>query len=116
MPFYCFTQNNSGGRWRGPHYVIIEATSAREANNLAEDKASIYFDGVSTDRDCSCCGSRWYRVYDNAADPEPMIYDKPLLEYRPGIVWTEGGDPVEVYYLNGKVENYRINKGSVEAV
>jgi hypothetical protein len=54
--FYTFRQNNSGGRFYGPVYVIIEARNTNEANSLAQSKADVYFDGRG---DCSCCGRRW---------------------------------------------------------
>lgn len=80
MPFYEFCQNNSGGffvcddeRGIGP-LVWIEAASANEANDRAES-IGIYFDGVSDNRDCSCCGDRWYPViYYDAETEVPKPY------------------------------------------
>lgn len=71
---YYFRQNNSGGRY---HYdsqvtekIFIEAASSDEANKIAES-IGIYFDGVSSDNDCSCCGDRWSRAsYDDTIDDE----------------------------------------------
>ena len=40
--------------------VVVQATSLKEANRIAEDRAGIYFDGVGKGYDCSCCGDRWY--------------------------------------------------------
>jgi hypothetical protein len=59
--FYCFRQNNSGGQFIGDVVINIEADSAEEANEIALDNG-IYFDGVEEDKDCECCGDRWYRV------------------------------------------------------
>jgi hypothetical protein len=63
--WYEFHQNNSGGSFYidgykgiGPN-VWIEADSEEAANDIAEG-IGIYFDGVEKERDCSCCGDRWY--------------------------------------------------------
>ena len=64
--FYHFRQNNSGGTFdvdpkRGIDVnVIIEADNYHEANSRAEN-IGLYFDGQG---DCSCCGDRWYEMYD----------------------------------------------------
>lgn len=60
--FYLFRQNNSGGSFGPPAaYVFVEASSAEEANDIAERDLDIYFDGVGSGRDCDCCGDSWYR-------------------------------------------------------
>jgi hypothetical protein len=69
--FYKFHQNNSGGKFVVNEYlaewVYIQAKSADEANEIAEDKG-IYFDGVSSGRDCPCCGDRWWPVDEDETD------------------------------------------------
>lgn len=63
--FYTFRQNNSGGSWHTPAItVIVEANTAREANERAET-AGVYFNGVMSGQDCECCGSRWWEQYDD---------------------------------------------------
>lgn len=58
--FYRFHQNNSGGDFLAPAIdVWVEASSADEANRIAQDNG-IYFDGIDSDTDCWCCGDRWY--------------------------------------------------------
>jgi hypothetical protein len=76
MKFYTFRQNNSGGFFIGPKYVIVRANSVEEANEKAEQYAEVYFDGVRDGKDCHCCGNRWYRAseYDGGTD-EPQVYD-----------------------------------------
>lgn len=73
--FYHFTQNNSGGSYdidaNVNKLVIIEAGSADEANQIAK-AIGIYFDGVVTGRDCSCCGSRWYPVSEYDAQDQTL--------------------------------------------
>jgi hypothetical protein len=78
MPWFVFHQNNSGGFWDGPRTVAIEAHTASHANGRAEDEAGIYFHGVSSGRDCQCCGSRWYPCDDSDAEPLPTHYGTPL--------------------------------------
>lgn len=71
--WYKFYQNNSGGsfdinheRGIGPN-VWIEALDADDANRRAE-QIGIYFDGVSSGCDCSCCGDRWYHVRESCGE------------------------------------------------
>jgi hypothetical protein len=85
--FYTYRQNNSGGFFRGPTTVIVEADSAAEANDIAENSEHVYFDGCATDdegndigRDCSCCGDRWSRAYEGDGTDTPQIYGEPAVE------------------------------------
>ena len=79
MAFYTFSQNNSGGVFVGPEYVIIEANSADDANMIAMDH-DIYFDGCHKGLDCHCCGDRWHEVYEHDATEKPEIYGKDPAE------------------------------------
>lgn len=85
MSFYTFLQNNPGGRFIGFETVIIQASSARDANNVAPEYG-IYFDGVRSRRDCSCCGDRWVRVTEMDANPMPSVFDCPADENDPKIL------------------------------
>ena len=79
--FYTFRQNNSGGYWVGPVYVCVEAGSLSEAEHRAVESGVVYFDGVSSGRDCDCCGDRWSRTYEWHEDDltaSPTVYGKPL--------------------------------------
>ena len=64
MPFYEFSQNNSGGTFTVDDdlcgRLIIEADSPEDAISKAED-LGCYWDGVAKGIDCPCCGDRWYR-------------------------------------------------------
>jgi hypothetical protein len=86
MPFYYFNQNNSGGRFTEDpkqglaHHVIIEADSAKEANDRAE-AAGLYFDGIAKGHDCDCCGDRWSPV-GGAGDASPMVYGEKVLDWQ----------------------------------
>jgi hypothetical protein len=70
--FYNYRQNNSGGYWIGPKNVIVEADSSEEADEIAQQNG-VYFDGISSGNDCSCCGDRWSRAWDDG-DEKPEIY------------------------------------------
>jgi hypothetical protein len=78
--FYTYSQNNSGGSFDQneniAEYVIIEATSAADADRRAEE-VGIYFNGCATGSDCSCCGDRWNEAY-GEGDTSPSIYGSPV--------------------------------------
>lgn len=61
--YYEFDQNNTGGSFTSDdvlcHRLIIEADTAEEANDKAE-QLGCYWDGVYDGMDCNCCGDRWY--------------------------------------------------------
>ena len=106
--FYHFDQNNSGGCVhiddRVCKHVIIEARYATEANDRAEG-LGIYFDGVENDRDCTCCGDRWYPAW-GQGDDEPQIYGHHPATYaeqyvEPGEVFCR------VFYLDGHIAEFR---------
>jgi hypothetical protein len=106
--FYTFIQNNSGGTWRinkdVSKFVIIEADSVDDANDLAEEKAKIYFDGCAAGIDCDCCGDRWYPVREYDAAETPMIYDQAAEHYSPGYGWGGERDQwhyCHIYYRDG---------------
>lgn len=103
LKFFKFNQNNSGGRFHiddengiGPD-VWIEAHSADEANSIAESMG-IYFDGIDDGRDCSCCGDRWYRVWNESGRDTPTIDSK--YDFR----WH---DTVYIHRLDGSLERKR---------
>lgn len=101
--FFTFSQNNSGGAFEGFQFVIIEADSANEANNLAESH-DIYFDGVSKGMDCSCCGDRWARKwFDDEGKEMPEIYGEPP---EVSAVDPDNWYPVTyaIYYKDGRVD------------
>ena len=108
MAFYTFGQNNPGGSFIVDdtvcHFVIIEADTAGEANDLAEYKG-IYFNGCDDDIDCPCCGDRWYTVGKYDETDEPLIYSEKPENYSD--MFTErGGVYCRVYYQNGDVKEF----------
>lgn len=86
MMYYTFNQNNSGGFWKGPQYVIVKANSADEANEKAES-FGLYFDGVRQEVDCECCGDRWCEVWEDDGTEEPTIFGSTdIAEYNYEII------------------------------
>jgi hypothetical protein len=76
--FFTYRQNNSGGRFIGAKYVIVEAESAKEADEIAEEN-DVYFDGVSDGYDCGCCGDRWSRQWEDGTE-KPEICGEEAIE------------------------------------
>lgn len=132
MGFYEYRQNNSGGSWdfergRLTVLVIVEASNPSEADQRAQ-KLGIYFDGSRNNRDCSCCGDRWYPASEFSRPTEvPQWCGKPLTEHPwreerswggESEKWMKTGQPeIYVHYLDGHVEehwtdgpNYRQNQ------
>ncbi|MNC02772.1 hypothetical protein D3C81_691840 [compost metagenome] len=76
VQFYEYCQNNSGGSFtvdkKVCHRLFIEASSANEANLIAES-LGCYWNGCSEGRDCDCCGDRWS---DNWSDDNYVKVDK----------------------------------------
>lgn len=85
MPYFTFSQNNSGGSFvlndAVSEWVIIWGRDYRDANRRAED-IGIYFDGVDRGMDCDCCGDRWsaQSSYDKG-DDEPSIYGESVEKF-----------------------------------
>lgn len=97
MKFWTYYQNNSGGcnvvNDRVAKFVFIEAESAEDADNRAEE-IGIYFNGCETGRDCDCCGDRWDRAYEQtatAADALRSVYDWCLDQDPAAHVYTADG-------------------------
>lgn len=82
--FYTFHQNNSGGYFTGPHYIIIEASDHHEANKIAT-LHDVYFDGVTDGIDCECCGDRWHEVNEYSGKEQPEIYGSPAEKYSDNV-------------------------------
>lgn len=59
MNFYLFSQNSSGGSYKGPHFVIVKSRDLNDAVYYAKKYCGIYFNGVENGLDCECCGDRW---------------------------------------------------------
>lgn len=83
MPFYCFDQNNTGGRFVRTdaldHDVIIEAADKDAAVKKAL-AIGIYFDGCADGQDCPCCGDRWSEPWSDDGDDAPEIYGKVVTD------------------------------------
>ena len=102
--FYVYVQNNTGGEFDAtmPRYLIIEAETAGDANQRAED-AGVYFNGVDAGVDCGCCGDRWDRAWEWDGTNQPCLYGEPVLEKMAdanGYFYTS--DTVRIVYANGR--------------
>jgi hypothetical protein len=76
MNFYTYDQNNSFGRFEGPPYIIVRASSFKEANEKAVEQAGVYFDGCESGIDCRCCGDRWSEPWTYSKSPK--LYGKEI--------------------------------------
>jgi hypothetical protein len=122
MSFYHFHQNNSGGSF---HYdyergiscnVIVEADSVDDANERGK-RLGMYFDGVESGRDCSCCGDRWYPLWNygkeeaGAATPEHYGEPAALVE---GYGWSDVEDwEGFIHFKSGLKVGYAHGNGTV---
>lgn len=108
---YAFDQNNTFGSFDAGvgHTVLIEASTAEEANQRAE-QVGVYFDGVGLGRDCECCGSRWYRADESAARPfaRPLGFQE-LEDY----LHSPWRTVLRVLYKDGTQEVYSRGEGNV---
>ena len=121
MPFFEFRQNNSGGSFVIDESaglsvsVIVEADSAKDANERAES-IGIYFDGCESGRDCDCCGDRWSAAGfwgDVDGDPVPSVYGTHFTDYvlpSPGwggnrpeaFIHPKAGPFIPLHLINGR--------------
>jgi len=105
MPFFHFSQNNSGGFFiendRVQSHVIVEAANADEANARAKE-VGIYFNGCYIAEDCDCCGDRWYSVCSTEAEAVPSIYGTPVEEFE----YRGYNRGAWVYYSDGRKVGY----------
>lgn len=85
MPWFEYSQNNSGGSFvHDPQRGIgcrvwVEAADAEEADYKAQ-RIGLYFDGVHNGPDCHCCGDRWsakseYNWSSKGQEEPPTIED-----------------------------------------
>lgn len=86
--WYVFRQNNSAGFFKLPAiHVIIEADNHEQACSIAESNG-LYFNGVSHNIDCSCCGDRWSRVFnDDGYNTSDEALDNEVSNYS--LRWAE---------------------------
>lgn len=108
MPFFTYSQNNSGGSFvtndRVCQYVIVEANNVAEADTVAEG-LGVYFDGVETGVDCDHCGNRWWPA-DGRGTEKPEIYGENPAEHVAMFV-GKGEVYARVFCESGRVVAYR---------
>jgi hypothetical protein len=65
--FFTYTQNDSGGYLIGPEYIIIEADTKEESNEI--------FNNLELDHESrDCCSSRWYEYSASDGYEQPTIF------------------------------------------
>lgn len=89
MKWYCFDQMNSGGYFvvnnKVCHRLFIEAESFDDAVKKAEE-LGCYWDGVSKNIDCPCCGDRWNKWDDDPVDLEKYKTEGYVVSVYNGIL------------------------------
>lgn len=120
--YFTFQQNNSGGFFTGPNYIIIRAESLSDACEKAQrltsffpsldDACNVYFNGVDDELDCPCCGDRWSEHFVEDGTDVPMIYDTPVQEYLngfrqypPSVIIAEVGEKKSLTVYNYRSDN-----------
>lgn len=111
--FYNYDQNNSGGSYSGPKYIVVEADSPQQADKIAESKTPVYFDGCDSGQDCSCCGDRWSTASYSQVNEVPSFYNIAYPDSQDGVLgWLKDnfetvkysldrGVDVHIFYLDG---------------
>lgn len=80
------------------HFVLVQATSAQEAQRKLTEPSS--------DDWCECYGERWYiSVAEGDGTDKPTLYDKPLEEYD---AWFR--DEARLHYYNGVIETVKLQR------
>lgn len=101
LKWYKFSQNNSGGKVKGPLQVWVEAYDRDDANYFAEKEGTIYFDGVANGNDCSCCGDRWHRVeskYDEFSSLPTNLHEGIENQYQVLVIYNSPPRTVKMKY------------------
>jgi len=101
LKWYCFSQNNSGGRFvhddNVDEYVLIQDTSAARAVARAEQ----FCDNTDS---CPCCGDRWsFWLSDDDGNDEPTIYSTPIWKMQP----SHFRNAAKLHYFDGTVKTYK---------
>ena len=107
--YYTFVQNNSGGNFlsekdKFSHFTIIEAESAEEATKKAKS-LGIYFNGAADGTDCSCCGSRWYEIFEQDRAEKPEIYGRSIEEHQKNPCQWLNEENIVIHHMGGRIEN-----------
>lgn len=111
MPFYHYSQNNSGGAFDYDenlgltHHVVIEAADELEADARFEGIGG-YFNGGEDGIDCECCGDRWYPTSSYYVADYPHIYSRELSHDAPVhlLSFMDVGREIAVHHASGDIE------------
>jgi hypothetical protein len=92
-------------------FVVIEADSAKEANEVAE-WTGIYFDGFKKGIDtCDSCQDKWERVREDYGYNEPVIGETRLKYYirTYNFLHSRPAFNIYIYYKNGERKTFSPN-------
>ena len=110
--FFGFTQNNSGGWFEVDDSAGIGPEVWIESNNLDHAirralEIGLYFDGLQTGRDCSCCGARWSKPWE-----EDESEDLPHIDPKYDFNWH---DTDYIHTLDGTIKRIKKRRYRTEA-
>lgn len=107
LKWYEFTQNNSGGYFEEDenvcHRMLIEASSFDEATEKAES-LGCYWNGVSADIDCPCCGDRWNHYWEETINLNNYDGDIRVYAQDKADKWGWTTPDTRIFYANGTAE------------
>lgn len=115
MKWYKLDQNNSGGHFTVNdiicHRLFVQAKNPEEAKSKFE-KLGAYWNGVRLDRDCDCCGDRWY--WSDSYNEVSLKKGETIRTYAQDLAnqygWTK--PDCRIFYNTGKiVEIFSKKKG-----
>lgn len=110
--FYAYRQNNSGGVFEDDILcVIIEADTPEQADRVAVENSIVYFNGVKKGLDCSCCGDRWRKVFDQGK--EEFDIDNYVSTVCKSFY---EGMTIVVYFKDGRIKEYDAVSGEILGV
>tara|TARA_R100000306_G_scaffold31696_1_gene33768 strand:+ start:1311 stop:1712 length:402 start_codon:yes stop_codon:yes gene_type:complete len=107
MKLYKWRQVNSGGFFTLPALnILVEAQSAREARDYAEDRWGVSF---NSSHDCQCCGFRW-RDYSVDDEKRGAVPTELQTEHLADVI-KELKSYTKTYYISGFGYEEKIRSG-----
>lgn len=100
MAFFMWNQNNSGGHFVVDDDLTWQAVIESDDYQQAEIYAlgiGVYYDGVDSGHDCSCCGDRWYEGKELDTGGQTLV--EHLQEYADNYGWKDPS--VIIHYADG---------------
>lgn len=105
IKYYTYKQNNSGGYFKGPAYVIIKAGEFNNIDEIASEllNVDIYFGGFV---DCPCCGDRWSKFNESWEEitDTPQIYKHHTINFNKSSLCTDIGIIIPSKYKHIQID------------